>query len=87
MENEAFVSYGPEDQEREARFRKLGFVSCRAQGLLYHLTHPRGVNSDDGHPFSASNWAEFRRISKLSRLRLAAEIAEWDWTNPSTPDA
>lgn len=87
MENEAFISYGPEDQEREARFRKLGFVSRRTQGLLYHLAHPRGVNSDDGHPFSASNWAEFRRISKLSRLRLAAEIAEWGWTSPPSPDA
>ena len=77
MENEAFVSYGPEDQERNYRFRKLGFVSCRAKGLLYHLAHPRGVNSDDGHPFTDSNWAEFRRIKALSRSRLAAEVAGW----------
>jgi hypothetical protein len=82
MENEAFVSYGPEDQERDVRFRKLGFVSCRAEGLLYHLTHPRGLNSDDGHSFTATNRVEFRRIKKLSRACLTAEIAEWSWTKP-----
>ena len=82
MENEAFVSYSPEDQERDDRFRKLGFVSCRAEGLLYHLAHPRGVSSDDGHPFTESNWAEFRRIKGLSRSRLAAEVAGWGWIWP-----
>jgi hypothetical protein len=80
MENEGFISYGPDDQEREVRYRKLGFVSCRAPGQLYHLAHPRGVNSNEGHAFSASNWLEFRRIAGLSRSRLAAEIKGWGWT-------
>ena len=87
MENEAFVSYGPEDKERDTRFRQLGFVSYRAEGLLYHLTHPRGINSDEGHLFSASNWAEYGRISGLSPSSLATEIAEWGWTRSHTPDA
>ena len=86
MENEVFVSYGPEDQERAARFRKLEFMSYRAQGLLYHLAHPRGINSDDGHTFSASNWAEFRRIKRLSWLRLEAEIAKWGLDRPLAPE-
>lgn len=80
MENQVFVSYGPEDQERYARFRKLGFVATRVDGLLYHLAHPRGVNSDDGHSLTDVNWAEFRRVSRLSRARLRAEVAKWPWT-------
>jgi hypothetical protein len=80
MENESFISYGPDDQEREVRYRNLGFISYRSPGLLYHLAHPRGLNSDDGHPSSESNWAEFRRISELSGASLAAEVAGWNWT-------
>lgn len=87
MENEGFISYGPDDQEREIRFRKLGFKSYRAPGLLYHLAHPRGVNSDEGHAASDSNWAEFRRISELSSLRLAGEVGGWGWTRHLASDA
>lgn len=45
-ENERFTGWGPEDAERMHRVRILGHhVSWTAAGQLYHLYHPRGMNS------------------------------------------
>ena len=45
-ENERFTSWGPEDSERMHRVRILGHkVAWTRSGQLYHLYHPRGVNS------------------------------------------
>lgn len=45
MENEKFYGWGVEDGERCCRWEKNGYRIKRVKGPLFHLTHPRGVNS------------------------------------------
>ncbi len=47
FENEEFYGWGLEDGERYTRWKRLGFKIKRIQGPLYHLSHPRGLNSTD----------------------------------------
>lgn len=44
-ENEAFYGWGPEDAERVKRLEILELPITRVKGPLYHLHHPRGINS------------------------------------------
>lgn len=44
-ENEEYYGWGPEDYDRYERWQTLGFKIYRSQGCLFHLTHPRGLNS------------------------------------------
>ncbi len=48
-ENEEFYNWGMEDGERYMRWKKLGYRVKRIDAPLYHLTHPRGLNSTDIH--------------------------------------
>ncbi|MDR0891779.1 MAG: hypothetical protein LBN24_04115 [Mediterranea sp.] len=54
MENIAFYGWGAEDAERIGRWHALGYDIYAAEGVLYHLTHPRGNNSQ----FSRSSQSE-----------------------------
>ena len=46
-ENEYFTGWGPEDAERLHRVKILGHKVCHiSSGELFHLYHPRGVNSN-----------------------------------------
>ena len=45
LENETFYGWGLEDAERHNRWHKLGYRIKRIEGSLYHLSHPRGINS------------------------------------------
>jgi hypothetical protein len=44
-ENENFKSWGPEDSERIKRFEVLNLPVRYTEGPLFHLWHPRGLNS------------------------------------------
>ncbi len=44
-ENENFYGWGPEDGERFWRWKNLGMRVELTPGNLYHLSHPRGMNS------------------------------------------
>lgn len=44
-ENEAFYGWGSEDIERVKRMEILELPVNRVEGCLYHLHHPRGINS------------------------------------------
>ncbi|MBP1617170.1 MAG: hypothetical protein H6Q14_997 [Bacteroidetes bacterium] len=44
-ENERFYGWGPEDGERFHRWKNLGKIVEFSTGNLYHLSHPRGINS------------------------------------------
>jgi len=44
-ENEKFYGWGPEDFERYARWKNLNYRIYRSSGPLYHLSHPRSINS------------------------------------------
>lgn len=55
MENENFVSYGYEDNERPVRFEKLGYKVGRVDGLIYHMEHARTMNSWFTNPHINNN--------------------------------
>lgn len=44
MENENFYGWGPEDLERYACWKTLGYSIYMSTGCLFHLTHPRDYN-------------------------------------------
>jgi len=55
MENEAFVSWGAEDQERMHRFMAMGYKVTWLDNLVYHLEHERGVNCGEQNPHFWAN--------------------------------
>lgn len=80
-ENENFVNYGPEDVEREVRFKKLGYKVERLNGTLYHMDHYRGPNSKcEGNPFDKQNHDELEKIYKLSPDELREYVNTWPQT-------
>jgi predicted glycosyltransferase involved in capsule biosynthesis len=80
MENENFISWGPEDQERVERCLKLGYKWGRAEGLLLHLDHDRLLNSDGGHRFIQQNDAEFEKIKSFTKEQLQEYVKGFSWT-------
>lgn len=78
MENERFISYGPEDTERYNRMVRLGRV-YRVAGPLYHLHHNMGLQSRDGHKFSRAGKDEYNKIASLADDELRAYISTWEW--------
>ncbi|AWK88816.1 tetratricopeptide repeat protein [Azospirillum thermophilum] len=74
--NEAFLSWGYEDDELVERFRRLGLGVERMPGPLYHLDHARPENSSERNPFIQANKAELERIRTIDPDRLRAEIRE-----------
>lgn len=80
MENENFISYGPEDAERFERFTKLGFVVKRTDGKLFHVDHWNGVNSSTRNPYIENNRAEWHKIKAMTREELIAYVKTWEWS-------
>lgn len=70
-ENETFYGWGPEDIERVKRMEILGYEVKRAEGPLYHLHHPRGINSTLGEDERAvQNLDEFTKICSMFPYEL-----------------
>lgn len=44
-DNEKFIGWGPEDLERYKRWEIKGYRVCRTEGVIFHLHHTRGENS------------------------------------------
>lgn len=80
MENENFISFGPEDVERRDRFMKLGYLVERVKGPLYHLNHYKGINSSKKHCWFADNRAEYEKVRLMSAEDLKEYIKTWTWT-------
>jgi len=81
LENENFISWGFEDNERINRLSKLGYIVSRSPGLLYHLDHERTVNSSPNHKYYGQNIDEFNKINNLSKSDLEDYIKTWHWIN------
>jgi hypothetical protein len=79
LENENFMSWGFEDNERISRLRKLNHTVCRTGGLLFHLNHERTINSVPEHPFYNQNMLEYNKINSLSKTQLEGYIKTWNW--------
>lgn len=78
-ENENFVSYGPEDQERWWRFNLLGLDVRRIDGPLYHIDHYRGKESSFAHSNGMANVKYWNRIKGFSKEQLQEHINGWTW--------
>jgi hypothetical protein len=79
MENERFISWGYEDDERLLRAHKLGLKVSREPGVIYHVRHRRGPDSRPDNPYTLQNATELKRIKDLSDARLRAEVNGWPW--------
>lgn len=84
MENENFISFGPEDCERHDRFKMLGFDIRRVKGALFHVDHYVGPNSSTRNPYFKANHAELDKIRSMSRDALQAYVDSWSWRHPYT---
>lgn len=84
MENEHFISFGPEDCERHDRFKTLGYDIRRIGGSLFHLNHYVGPNSSPRNPHFAANEKELEKIRRMSRADLHAYIDTWPWRHKYT---
>jgi glycosyltransferase involved in cell wall biosynthesis/predicted glycosyltransferase involved in capsule biosynthesis len=84
MENQHFVSWGYEDDERLARANILGLNVERITGSVFHLHHPRGQDSSEIHPHYELNRQELQRISEMNKEELDAEVKSWLWHREST---
>ena len=69
-ENENFIAYAPEDEERFYRFDKLGFNVQRIDDYVYHLEHARTPNSWYNNPHMKNNFALWETIQKMSKEEM-----------------
>lgn len=79
LENENFISYGYEDDERYERAVKLGLKVGRTDGDCWHIHHERDINSCEKNPNFEANKQEFERIKNMHSGELANEIKTWAW--------
>lgn len=80
LENENFLSWGPEDQERYIRFKKLGYKINRIEKYpLYHLDHYRGDDSTGINKYFDDNLKEHKKVKGMCKKELLEYIKTWDW--------
>ena len=80
MENENFISWGFEDDDRYYRAQTLGLNVKRCDGPLYHLHHGSSANSSTAsHPFYKSNEQELRKIQSMDKNQLREYVNTWKW--------
>jgi len=79
MENENFISYGPEDQERMYRFKKLGYKVEWYDDYVYHIEHTRTNDSWTTNPYFDENCNLFERIKSLSKEDLLELYNNYDY--------
>jgi hypothetical protein len=65
-ENENFISWGPEDQERYYRFKKLNYKISWMSNKIYHFDHERGVDSGHSNPYISTNDKLFATLKEMS---------------------
>jgi predicted glycosyltransferase involved in capsule biosynthesis len=80
MENENFIGWGCEDNERIIRAKKLGMSLHRVPGNLYHLDHTRHERENFDNDNYKNNVKELNKVNKMSQEELATYIKTWNWT-------
>lgn len=81
MENENFITWGPEDGERYNRYNILGLNIHRASGPMFHMDHYIGTNSSSNHEWFRQNNAEYEKVVKMNREQLREYVRGWEWVN------
>ena len=79
LENEGFVAYGYEDDERYFRFIKLGYKVCRLDAHVYHMEHARTDNSWFSNPFIQNNKNLHDTLIQFDKDQLQEYYKEQDY--------
>lgn len=79
MENENFISWGPEDSERYDRYHILELTVKRIQGKIYHMDHYCGANSSTQHPHFSQNNLEHYKVKGMKKIELREYVNSWGW--------
>jgi predicted glycosyltransferase involved in capsule biosynthesis len=79
MENEHFISYGPEDIERAHRFKVLDYNVEWVPIYIYHVEHSRGKNSNFENPYYVSNDKLYKTLNGLSKKQLISYYDNIDY--------
>ncbi len=79
MENEEFLSYGPEDRERCERFHRLGYKVVWLDAVIYHIEHSRDSNSSVSNPHFHHNEALLNRLREMSVPQLVEYYKNVDY--------
>jgi hypothetical protein len=79
MENENMISWGPEDQERLSRVKKLNYNVGNIEGYLYHMDHMITQNSFCSNPLFKNNEKEFEKVNKMTTEELKEYIKGFAW--------
>lgn len=79
-ENEHFIGWGPEDYERFIRLDILGHKPMQIPGVIYHLEHPRGINSGDKvENVVLATKREYCKVCSMMPDELKDYIKTWPW--------
>ena len=84
LENEHFIAYGYEDNERWYRFNTLGYNVGRLDAHVYHLEHARTDNSWFTNPFIDKNKNLYERINQMNREELKEYYSNLDYVKLRT---
>lgn len=77
-ENERFYGWGPEDAERVKRLEILELPVSRIEGPLFHLYHPRGMNSGfDYGERDKQNLQALLDTCRLTKPELFKKTSSW----------
>jgi hypothetical protein len=79
MENEGYIAWGWEDEERYARYKKLGYRIARTWSPLIHLEHHRDVNGKKGTAYEQANKKRYEDFIKMTKEDLVEQIKTWPW--------
>lgn len=79
MENESFVSWGPEDYERYDRFKKLGYKIGRVDKVVVHLEHPSTKDAGPDNPCHQQNIALYNSLFLLNAEQLKKWFFKTEW--------
>lgn len=80
-ENEDFISWGFEDDERYIRFTRLGYKIGRTKNDLFHINHYRDCNGGFSNPFCDHNKNQLNKVKSenisVTIRRLKAKFQEY----------
>lgn len=80
LENEFFLSWGPEDLERVKRMKNLGYYVKRVNGILFHLPHERTENSGyNSIETTIAYMQEYLKICNMNSTQLKQITSSWSW--------
>lgn len=78
FENESFYGWGLEDGERYTRWKRMGYVVTKVNAPIYHLTHPRGINSSDHSNYQEQNILKIRELIKAYYITSEKKGIEYE---------